>query len=232
MRVIEIAKRAGIGAHAVRFYVRAGLVVPRRNPSNNYKQFGEDDVARLRFIKGVQGLGFSLAEISALLGRLDAGECECNAIYQKLTGKMREILERMEELGRRYELMQKVHERWSKTMGNENDVGALCRFLQEQTINWPGTDVKLSGTPRARKPQSWAGSRRKTSPGLSSFSSDEEKHRALGPRIEHLPSARWTAPQPERLSRDSVGGVVARSECSCTGIASGGPCQSGCRTGR
>ena len=52
MEVAEVARRAGVGAHAVRFYVRAGLLRADRDPSNNYKQFGESHLVRLRFIKG------------------------------------------------------------------------------------------------------------------------------------------------------------------------------------
>ncbi len=193
MKVIEIAKRAGVGAHAVRFYVRAGLVVPRRNPSNNYKQFGEHDVARLRFIRGVQGLGFSLAEIAGFLDRLDAGVCACNEIHAHLSNKIWEVRERMEELAKRHDFMQKVYESWDETMGNDNDIGALCRLLEQHADDWPRVDVKLSALPKPSKPQAAARSRRKASHGPAPDSSAEAERQAIAPGIEQILNWQWTS---------------------------------------
>ncbi|MFN0318497.1 MAG: MerR family transcriptional regulator [Burkholderiales bacterium] len=171
MKVTEIAKRAGVGVHAVRFYVRAGLIVPRRNPSNNYKQFGEDDVVRLRFIKGVQALGFSLAEIGCLLCKLDAGERDCGDINRQLARKLENVQEQMKELGLRYALMRKVHESWNETAGNDHDVRALCRFLEQQTSNLGNALISVTPTPRPNKSRSMGGSRRKVpNGGLASTS--------------------------------------------------------------
>lgn len=193
MKVAEIAKRAGIGTHAVRFYVRAGLVVPRRNPLNNYKQFGEHDVARLRFIKGVQGLGFSLAEIAGFLDRLDAGVCACNEIQEHLSNKIGEVRERMEELGQRYEFMQKVHESWNGTMSAEAGIGALCRLLEQHAGDWPRVDVKLSALPKPSKPQAAARSPRKASRGPAPDSSAEARRQAVALGIEQILNTQWTS---------------------------------------
>lgn len=46
MMVNELAQRAGVTAHAVRYYVKAGLLKPARNLSNGYKQFANGDVGR------------------------------------------------------------------------------------------------------------------------------------------------------------------------------------------
>jgi DNA-binding transcriptional MerR regulator len=134
MKVTDIARRAGIGAHTVRYYVRAGLLEPRRDPVNNYKQFGEEHVARLRFIKGAQALGFSLNEVIGLLHGMDRGECPCSAMQRQLADKMLEAGARMEALGQRLAFMQRVYDGWSVDTGN-HDLGSLCRFLEEQAAH-------------------------------------------------------------------------------------------------
>ena len=200
MKVSEIASRAGIGVHTVRFYVRAGLVVPRRNASNNYKQFGEEDVARLRFIKGVQSLGFSLAEIGGLLGRLDAEECTCNEIHHQLADKIRGVRARMEELSQQHAVMQKVYESWNDTTGNDDNIGTLCRFLEQQSSAWPRADLSSSAMPRSKKPKALASSRHKTPHSLPSISSVNVGYHSDSPGMHQMLMKQWASPLPEHVT--------------------------------
>lgn len=61
-----LADAAGVGRETVHFYVRQGLVAdPPRSPAG-YRLYAPKTVARLRFIRGAQELGFTLSEISEL----------------------------------------------------------------------------------------------------------------------------------------------------------------------
>ena len=63
----QVAGQAGVGVETVRFYERQGLLeVPPRRQSG-YREYGEDAVARLRFIRRAKQLGFTLKEIKELL---------------------------------------------------------------------------------------------------------------------------------------------------------------------
>jgi MerR family copper efflux transcriptional regulator len=63
----QIASQAGVGVETVRFYEREGLIpVPARRASG-YRQYDEQTVARLRFIRRAKELGFTLNEIASLL---------------------------------------------------------------------------------------------------------------------------------------------------------------------
>jgi len=62
-----LAKRAGVGIDTVRYYERAGLLLPRARLASGYRRYGELQVARLRFIRRAQALGFTLKEIQNLL---------------------------------------------------------------------------------------------------------------------------------------------------------------------
>ncbi len=67
MKIGAVAKAAGIGIDAVRFYERQGLIPdPARQPSG-YRVYSPDVVLRLRFVRRAKELGFSLKEISELL---------------------------------------------------------------------------------------------------------------------------------------------------------------------
>ena len=67
MRIGEAAKRSGMAARTIRFYEEAGLIEPATRRESGYREFGDDDVRRLRFIHRARGLGFSLDEGGRLL---------------------------------------------------------------------------------------------------------------------------------------------------------------------
>jgi DNA-binding transcriptional MerR regulator len=63
----ELARRAGVGIDTVRYYERSGLVAPHSRLASGYRRYRDLAVARLRFIRRAQALGFTLAEIKSLL---------------------------------------------------------------------------------------------------------------------------------------------------------------------
>ena len=67
MRIGEAARRSGMAAKTIRFYEEAGLIAPAARTGNGYRELGDDDVRRLRFIHRARDLGFSVAEVGQLL---------------------------------------------------------------------------------------------------------------------------------------------------------------------
>ncbi len=64
----ELASRTGCTPEAIRYYEREGVVPrPARAGSGRYRQYGDADVERLAFLRRARELGFSLAEVRALL---------------------------------------------------------------------------------------------------------------------------------------------------------------------
>ena len=49
MRVTDLARRADTTAETVRHYTDLGLLTPRRDPHNGYRQYNGVDLSRLRF---------------------------------------------------------------------------------------------------------------------------------------------------------------------------------------
>ncbi len=110
MKIGEVAKAAGVGIDAVRFYEREGLLAePARRPSG-YREYSSDAVTDLRFIKRAKELGFSLKEISELLsiGRQPAATA---GDVQKLTeAKLTDLEHKIRSLQRMKRALRKVAE--------------------------------------------------------------------------------------------------------------------------
>ncbi len=63
----KLAKLAGVNIDTVRYYERNGLLAPSTRLASGYRRYGDLELARLRFIRRAQKLGFSLKEINSLL---------------------------------------------------------------------------------------------------------------------------------------------------------------------
>ncbi len=63
MKINEVEAQVGITKKNIRFYEEQGLLSPRRDSSNGYRDYGEEDVAVLRRIKLMRKLGVPLEEI-------------------------------------------------------------------------------------------------------------------------------------------------------------------------
>jgi len=67
MGIGSLAKRAGVRIDTVRYYERAGLLAPRARLASGYRRYSPLELARLRFIRRAQALGFKLKEVRELL---------------------------------------------------------------------------------------------------------------------------------------------------------------------
>lgn len=94
----QVARRAGVGVETVRFYEREGLLeVPVRRASG-YRQYSEEAIKRIRFIKRTQQLGFSLKEIAELLMLRVDGQSSCEQVKERAAAKIAEVEQKMIEL--------------------------------------------------------------------------------------------------------------------------------------
>lgn len=69
------AKAAGVNVETIRFYQRKRLLAEPERAHGSIRRYDGTDVARVKFVKSAQRLGFSLTEIGELLKLENAGHC-------------------------------------------------------------------------------------------------------------------------------------------------------------
>ncbi|MEK6321973.1 MAG: heavy metal-responsive transcriptional regulator [Acidobacteriota bacterium] len=95
MRIGSVAAQAEVNVQTVRLYERLGLLKKPGRRASGYRDYSEDAVMSIRFVKQAKGLGFTLTEIKSLLDMRDDGahtiaemralaEARLNAIDEKI----------------------------------------------------------------------------------------------------------------------------------------------------
>jgi len=98
MTIGQLAKETGVGVETIRFYERRGLIEEPPRRASGYREYSDDVLARVDFIKRAKELGFSLKEISELLSlRLDPGTT-CGDLKSRAEQKIDDVEDRIRSL--------------------------------------------------------------------------------------------------------------------------------------
>jgi Cu(I)-responsive transcriptional regulator len=100
LTVGQVAKLAGVGIETIRFYEREGLLDEPARRTSGYRQYGDEAVAVLRFIRRAKQLGFTLKEIKALLGLRTDTLATRSDVRAQATAKVVDIEAKIRDLQR------------------------------------------------------------------------------------------------------------------------------------
>ncbi len=88
-RVSEIANRS---SEAIRLYERMGIISPKRNQKNKYRDYSFDDLLTIMFCIQYKNMGFSLDEINQAINYQ-----ESQYFLEKLKGKRKQFFDEIQE---------------------------------------------------------------------------------------------------------------------------------------
>ena len=124
-----LAETAGVNVETIRFYQRKGLMPEPEKPYGSIRRYGAAELARVRFIKSAQRLGFSLEEVGELL-KLEDG-ARCSEARQLAEQKLVDVRQKLSDLQRIESVLAGLVARCSAVRGRVNC--PLIASLQEAT---------------------------------------------------------------------------------------------------
>ena len=107
MKIGELADQADVSAKTVRYYESIGVMAEPPRTASGYRDYGDDALERLRFIRDAQATGLTLAEIQSILELKDSGARSCEhtrSLLQRhlddIDAQIRLLQQARDELGR------------------------------------------------------------------------------------------------------------------------------------
>lgn len=111
----SLAEAALVNLETIRFYQRKGLMPEPERAQGSIRRYGRSDLARVRFIKSAQRLGFSLDEIGELL-KLDDGT-HCREARKLAELKLVNVREKLADLQRIESVLDQLVDRCASARG-------------------------------------------------------------------------------------------------------------------
>jgi MerR family copper efflux transcriptional regulator len=98
MRIGHVAAQAGLPTRTIRYYERLGLLPPARRAANGYRDYEDDALDRLAFIRAARSDGFTLSEIHRIIAVRDGGHAPCAQVRALIDQHAVDIDRRIAEL--------------------------------------------------------------------------------------------------------------------------------------
>jgi MerR family transcriptional regulator, copper efflux regulator len=128
MQIGIVAKRIGLSVDAIRFYERNDLLPRVSRTEGGFRQYDENDVATLTFIRRMQGLGFTLSEIRILLDMRRDHLRACAPVRRHLEEKLADVQQKLTDLQKLKHHLQIALRRCEREMRNRSP---HCPILKE-----------------------------------------------------------------------------------------------------
>jgi len=125
VRVSELASNLEINPDTVRYYTRIGLLHPRKNATNGYKEYDERDISRLNFIISARRLGFSIEDVKHILEVSDQNETPCPIVRTLIEQRLRETESQYQQLTLLRNRMQEAVKLWQELPDRNPTVSTL-----------------------------------------------------------------------------------------------------------
>lgn len=128
--ISEFAEKSDVNKETIRYYERKKLLEKPSRTEAGYRLYSDEDVKRVKFIKQLQELGFSLKEIYKLLGVVDQDSVRCQNMFNFVSQKQGEVQKQIEDLNR----VEKMLEDLKQRCPDEKQLFA-CPIIETLTVN-------------------------------------------------------------------------------------------------
>jgi DNA-binding transcriptional MerR regulator len=98
MKIGELSQRTATPTKTIRYYEEIGVLPVPDRATNGYREYTEDAVDRLTFVREAQTTGLTLTEISSILDLRSQGEATCHHVIDLLERHLTAIDRHIETL--------------------------------------------------------------------------------------------------------------------------------------
>ncbi len=129
MRIGELAAASSTTTKTLRFYEVAGLLPAPPRTSGGYRDYPEEAVTRLDFIRRARTAGLTLAQVREIIDVRNAGAAPCEHVRQLLIARMRDLDRQIENLQALRATVADLHNAATIVEPAICEPAAVCRYL-------------------------------------------------------------------------------------------------------
>ncbi|MFV0479441.1 MAG: MerR family transcriptional regulator [Anaerorhabdus sp.] len=98
MKIKEVATQFEVTAHTLRYYEKLGILDPVEKDSSGIRDYSEQDLERIHFIKCMKATGMSMEHIKNYIELFNAGDKTKKVRHKILLDQRIELLQKRSEL--------------------------------------------------------------------------------------------------------------------------------------
>lgn len=139
----ECARLAGVSTDTLRYYERRRLLAAPPRAANGYRRYPTEALARVRVIRAALAVGFSVDELTQILGAHDRGLAPCQRVRQLAAGKLEALGSRIRELQHLRTALRKTIDDWDHRLA-KTPSGGRAALLESLAAARPSASRQLS----------------------------------------------------------------------------------------
>jgi MerR family copper efflux transcriptional regulator len=143
MNIGQAAARSALTSKTIRYYEDIGLIIPRRQAGNDYRDYSDADVEQLTFLQRARAVGFGLDECRELLELYRNPERQSVHVKQMVLEKLGQLDEQLNTL---HAMRETLAHMASRCAGDESPHCAIIESLAQPLANPPKTNPGMSFT--------------------------------------------------------------------------------------
>lgn len=135
----EVARRSGVNAKTLRYYEGIGLLAPPVRAPSGYRDYDEEVLDRLRFIRSAQAVGLSLGEIRSVIALRDEGQPPCGHVLELLRARAEALERTIAQLKTLRHELDRLVERAAHLDPEDCDPRRVCHLIGPNDVHGPNT---------------------------------------------------------------------------------------------
>lgn len=133
MQIGELAQRSGLSVKTLRYYEEIGVLAPPARTASGYRDYDDDTVGRLQFVRAAQAIGLTLGEIREVIAFRERGEAPCGHVLDVILHHAAEVDCRIAELQRLRADLDRLARRARTLDPADCPVSVVCHVLLPQS---------------------------------------------------------------------------------------------------
>ena len=98
MRIGKLARKTGTKVETIRYYEREGILPAADRTANNYRDYSDDHLDALIFVRRARQLGFAIAQVRQLLALSDHDDNPCEDVDRLVQDQIVEVDRKISDL--------------------------------------------------------------------------------------------------------------------------------------